>query len=280
MMLRAMPDKHLPPAGALGPLIIPAEANKALPCIQQRLADSLLAVYLHGSAVASGLQLHSDIDLLVVVDQPMTAVSRQGLAVDLMRLSGHYPVDPHGRRPLELIVFLHTELAASHYPARCEFIYGEWLRQQYAAGEIPKPACDPELTLLLAQAQQEAISLIGPKASSLLPSIPGQDVHRAITAALPALMETLAGDERNVLLTLARMWRTVATGEFVSKDVAADWAAARLPAELAIALVDAREAYLGRHVENWRNRQQELRLTADSLHDAILANSFQSHGTR
>jgi hypothetical protein len=40
------------------------------------------------------------------------------------------------------------------------------------------------------------------------------------------------------------MWRTLVTGEFVSKDVAADWAVARLPAIQAAVLADAREIYL------------------------------------
>ncbi|MFP6504966.1 hypothetical protein, partial [Pseudomonas aeruginosa] len=34
-------------------MLIPAEAKRALPVIQQSLADSLVAVYLHGSAVAA-----------------------------------------------------------------------------------------------------------------------------------------------------------------------------------------------------------------------------------
>ena len=253
-------------------LTVPFEADKALLSFQKRLAKSLVAVYLHGSAVVGGLRPHSDVDLLVVIDQPMTSEVRECLAADLMMISGRYPSDPDGRRPLELIVFLRADLTASLYPARSEFIYGEWLRHEYEMGEIPKPVCDPELTLVLAQSRQEAIPLVGPSASSLLPTIPRSDIRRAIKDALPALIETLEGDERNVLLTLTRMWRTLVTGEFVSKDVAADWAAARLPAEQAAVLADAREAYLRIREEDWRNRQQELRLTVRSLHDCVLAN--------
>ncbi len=254
------------------PVNIPSEAEKALLIVQRLLAESLVAVYLHGSAVAGGLRPRSDVDLLVVVDQPMTPGIRECLAASLMAVSGRYPFDPDGRRPLELIVFLHADLAAPPYPARCEFIYGEWLRSGYEAGEIPEPVCDAELTLVLAQSRQEAIPLFGPSAGSLLPAISGLDIRRAIGDVLPALIETLRGDERNVLLTLARMWRTLLTGEFVPKDVAADWAAARLPAEQAAVLADARESYLKAHEEDWRNRQHELRLAVSSLHDRVLVN--------
>lgn len=253
-------------------MAIPSEADKALLIIKKQLAKSLLAVYLHGSAVAGGLRPHSDVDLLVVIDQPLTPEAREHLAAELMMISGRYPFDPDGRRPLELLVFLRTDLAAPPYPARCEFIYGEWLRHDYARGEIPKPVYDPELTLVLAQSRQEAKPLLGPNASELLPAVPRPDIHRAIGDALPTLIDTLQGDERNVLLTLARMWRTLMTGEFVSKDVAANWATARLPAEQAAILDDARAAYLGKGEGDWQNRQQDVRRTVNSLHDHVLAN--------
>ncbi|MDC9598441.1 aminoglycoside adenylyltransferase family protein [Xenorhabdus anantnagensis] len=251
---------------------IPSEADKALLIVQKRLAESLIAVYLHGSAVVGGLRPLSDVDLLVVIDQPMTSEVRESLAADLMMISGRYPFDPDGRRPVELIVFLRADLTASLYPAQSEFIYGEWLRHEYEMGEIPKPVCDPELTLVLAQSRQEAIPLVGSNAISLLPAIPRSDIRRAIKDALPNLIETLQGDERNVLLTLARMWRTLVTGEFVSKDVAADWAAARLPAIQAAVLANVRETYLRGGEEDWQNRQQELQITVNSLRNYVLTN--------
>ncbi|CDL81576.1 aminoglycoside adenylyltransferase family protein [Xenorhabdus szentirmaii] len=253
-------------------MTIPPEADKVLLIVQKRLAESLVAVYLHGSAVAGGLRPRSDVDLIVVIDQPMTTEVRKRLAADLIRISGRYPFDPDGRRPIELIVFSRADLAASLYPARSEFIYGEWLRQKYEMGEIPKPVCDPELTLVLAQSRQEAIALVGPDASNLLPAPSKLEILRAIKDSLPGLVEALQGDERNVLLTLARMWETSVTGKFVPKDVAADWAAARLPAIQAAVLADAREAYLRGCEENWQNRQQALQLTVNSLLEGVITN--------
>lgn len=251
--------------------MIPSEAEKALSLVRKRLAESLLAVYLHGSAVEGGLRPHSDVDLLVIVDRPIAPEVREGLAADLMLISGRYPYDSEGRRPLELIAFLRSDLDPLIYPARSEFIYGEWLRCEYEVGKIPKPVCDPELTLLLAQARQQAIPLTGPQISCFLPAIRKPVVHQAIKDALPALLETLEGDERNVLLTLARMWFTTATGKFAPKDVAAVWAAARFPAEQAAILAVARETYLGIREDDWQNCRQQLLLTVDSLRDRILA---------
>jgi hypothetical protein len=91
----------------------------------------------------------------------------------------------------------------------------------FGAGEVPRPVSDPEFTLVLAQARQEARALVGPAAAELLPPIPDDHVRQAMRDVLPSLLANLTGDEGNVLLTLARMSRTATTGEFVTKDAAA-----------------------------------------------------------
>jgi streptomycin 3"-adenylyltransferase len=58
------------------------------------------------------------------------------------------------------------------------------------------------------------------------------------------LLESLPGDTRNVLLTLARIWTTLATGTIVSKDDAASWVLGRLAPERRPALEYARRLYL------------------------------------
>ncbi len=50
---------------------------------------------------------------------------------------------------------------------------------------------------------------------------------------------------RNVILTLARMWQTVTTGEITSK-MSAEWAIPLLPKEHVTLLDIARKGYRGR----------------------------------
>lgn len=251
-------------------VLTPPEAEQALRVVQQHFASALVAVYLHGSAVAGGLRPDSDVDTLVVIDRPMTPVASKHLVTELMKISGR-PGSGSTLRPLELIVFLSSDLTSSSYPARRQFLYGEWLRDTFEAGEAPGPASDPDLTLVLAQARQTAEPLFGPDTTDLLPVIPQADIRRAIGDALPALLDSLEGDERNVLLTLARMWRTLVTGEFVSKDAAAEWAQTRLPAEHATVLADARDGYLGILKDDWGPRRQEVRRVADDLRACVAA---------
>lgn len=252
-------------------VIVPVEAARVLPIVQRGFGASLLAVYLHGSAVAGGLRPDSDVDILVVVDRPAAPAVRGDLIAELMTISGRSPARRAGPRPIELIAFQRADLAASAYPARSELVYGEWLRDAFEAGAAPGPVSDPEFTLLLAQARQDARALFGPPPAELLPIISQADVRRAIGDALPALLDTMEGDERNVILTLARMWRTLATGEFVPKDAAAAWAVSRLPAETAQWVAEARQAYLDGGGADRRARPLGVRRAIDALAERVAA---------
>lgn len=61
----------------------------------------------------------------------------------------------------------------------------------------------------------------------------------------------LEGDERNIILTLARIWYSVVTGNIVAKDEAASWLIPQLPDEYADTLQAARAEYLGLTKKNW-----------------------------
>jgi len=83
-------------------------------------------------------------------------------------------------------------------------------------------------------------------------------------------MGDLEHDTRNVLLTLARVWTTLATDTIRSKDAAADWAAERLPSEHRAVLAHARAVYLGDEEERWYGHLRAgVRPCADFLVDAI-----------
>ena len=86
---------------------------------------------------------------------------------------------------------------------------------------------------------------------------------RAMLEGIEPLLADLDDDTRNVLLTLARIWTTLGTGEFRSKDAAADWALERLPAEHAAVLVRARAIYLGEVPERWDDLAPRVRPHAD-----------------
>jgi streptomycin 3"-adenylyltransferase len=76
---------------------------------------------------------------------------------------------------------------------------------------------------------------------------------------LDGLLQNLGNDTRNVLLTLGRIWCTLATDEIRAKDAAADWALARLPEEHRAPLARARAIYLGDEEERWDDLAPRVR---------------------
>lgn len=251
--------------------IQPTEAADALSILADRLGPLLKAVYLHGSAVGRGLRKHSDVDLLAVVEGELPDSIRSDLLTDLKATSGLYPSDHLGRRPLEIIIFQAVDLERLSYPARTEFVYGEWLRDAYTNGEVPQAEFSPEFTLVLAQARREAVPLLGPELTKFVEDIPFQTIRRAIGDLLPELISSAEGDERNVLLTLARMWRTLATNQFVSKDEAADWVGPNLSDQAACILSTARDAYLGERKDDLHLRPKEVSRAIEELQSQIIA---------
>lgn len=246
------------------------QLEQALWLLRRLLGRILAAVYLHGSAVAGGLRPKSDLDLLAVVERPLAMAARRELVAGLLNISA-YPYVKGGLRPLELIIFERAALSGAACPARAEFVYGEWLREAFEAGTVPMPVSDPELTLVLAQAGEEAVPLLGPSAPELLPVVPPGIIRRAVLEALPGLLDSLQGDEINVLLTLARMWLTLDTGKFAPKDVASVWAESLLPPESAAVLAWAREAYLDGRGEERPPRPQDLAGAVERLRGRVLA---------
>lgn len=217
--------------------------------VRETLGADVVGVYLHGSALLGGLRPHSDIDLFAVVERPVSALSRERLVEGLLDLSV-WPARGQAR-PVELTVVVRREVVPWTYPPRCEFQYGEWLRGEYELGRLPSPVRSRDLAPLITMVLQADTPLSGPPPGEVLAPVPREDLVRAIVAGVPDLLAELDSDTRNVVLTLARIWLTLETGALTSKDAAADWALARLPAAHRPVLAHARRVYVTGEAERW-----------------------------
>lgn len=240
------------------------QADEVTRIVREVLGTEVVGVYLHGSAVLGGLRPHSDTDVFAVVRRPTTHAQRRALVERLLDVSGRR-ARRGPARPVELTVVVRPEVVPWRYPPRCEFQYGEWLRDAYEAGETPGPTSSPDLALLITMVCSGDTPLYGPPPGDVLPPVPAEDVDRAIVAGVPDLLDELVGDTRNVLLTLARVWTTLAEGVVRSKDGAADWALARLPGRHHRVLAHARAVYLGDEEEDWTDLLPEVRACADHV---------------
>lgn len=235
------------------------QTQRVVSLVREVLGDGVLAVYLHGSAVFGGLRPTSDLDLLAVTGQPMTLDQRAQLIKRAMAISGRG--DPTGRsRSIELTVVVQGDVRPWHYPPRLDFQYGDWWRKEFEAGNLaPWESPNPDLALVIEMTLQANHPFYGPPPADVLDPIPPGDVRRAMLDGIPSLLSDLVGDERNVVLTFARIWTTLATGAIRSKDAAADWALPRLPSEHRAVLAHARAIYLGEAAEDWGDLLPRIR---------------------
>jgi Domain of unknown function (DUF4111) len=140
------------------------------------------------------------------------------------------------------------------YPPPLDLQYGDWWRPQFERGDDrPWDDPNPDVAILLAIVRDDGWPLIGPAATDLLDPVPAADVRRAMLDGIPGIMGELDDDTSNVLLTLARIWTTLETGEIRSKDAAADWVLARTPADLRAPLARARAVYVGEEPDRWKD---------------------------
>jgi predicted nucleotidyltransferase len=226
-------------------------------------AGTVRAAYLYGSAVAGGLRPDSDLDLFAVVGRRLTDAERRALLDGLLPISGR-ATRPAAWRPVELTIVVHDEVRPWRYAPRVELQYGEWLREEARAGTLDPTSASPDVAILVTMVREAGRPVLGPPAAVSLDPVPFSDVARAVLDELPPLLADLEHDTRNVLLTLVRMWSTLATGEIRSKDAAADWALPLVPDDHRRILVLARDAYIGTADDAWEGLMPPARAVADA----------------
>ena len=228
------------------PAEISVQLSQALNVIEHHLGSTLLAMHLYGSALDGGLKPYSDIDLLVTVTARLDESVRQALFVDLLEVSV-FPGQSRVLRALEVTIVVHSDIVPWRYPARRELQFGEWQRKDILAGIFEPATTDVDLAILLTKARQHSLALAGSAAEDFFNPVPESDLFKALadTLKLWNSQPDWIGDERNVVLTLSRIWYSAATGKIAPKDVAANWVMERLPVQHQPVLLEARQAYLG-----------------------------------
>lgn len=234
------------------------QIDSLLEIVRDVLREDLLAAYLYGSAVMGGLRPDSDLDVMVVSRRPTNEAEKRELVSRILGIS----MKP---RPLELTIVVESDVRPWRYPPRRDFQFGDWWRSEYERGNFEPCASDtdPELASLIRMVLLTNEVLKGPPAQTIFEAVPRRDYVRSLVDGIEGLLADLEGDERNVVLTLARIWSSLATDEIRSKDAAADWLMDRLPAGHRSVLADARADYLGEGRMRTEDRATRTREFAD-----------------
>ncbi|WP_241302533.1 AadA family aminoglycoside 3''-O-nucleotidyltransferase [Burkholderia stabilis] len=228
------------------PAEIAGQVDAARATIERHFGATLEAIHLFGSALDGGLKPRSDIDLLVTVILRPDESARRALMFDLLAASAP-PGCAGGMRALEVTVVVLGDVVPWRHPARRELQFGEWLRRDLDAGIVEPALADHDLAILLTKARLHSVALVGPAAATRFEPVPARDFAAALLATVAQwdAEPDWRGDECNVVLALARIWYSAATGGIAPKDVAAAWVLERLPDAHRPVLAAARAAYLG-----------------------------------
>jgi len=235
------------------------QIDNACTLLECVLKSDLMAIHLYGSAVDGGLKPLSDIDLLVTVYSPLREEQRQDLMNKLLKISA-YPGTSDVFRALEVTIVVYSQVVPWKYPPLREMQFGEWLRDDITKGEYESAQPDPDLAIVLTKARQSSVPLRGEPASLLFAAIPERDLQDTFHQILAIWnnADDVMGDERNILLTLARIWYSVEKGKIVAKDDAAAWLLPQLSAPYVELLREARAEYLGRATVNWSAKTPQV----------------------
>jgi predicted nucleotidyltransferase len=216
------------------------QQDAVMTALRDVVGQDLVGLCVYGSSVEGGLRPASDIDLLAVTKAPLSPARRMRLSDRMMSVSGERA---HGR-PVELTAVVQEQVKPWRYPPIADFVYGEWLVASLGEPGVTGPAATPNLAVEITQVLRADRVVTGPPPNEVLDAVPPEDLARACRDSIPGLLADLEGDERNVILTFARIWYTLETGQISSKDRAAEWASPRLPEDLRPVLDHVRRLYL------------------------------------
>jgi predicted nucleotidyltransferase len=226
--------------------------------VRKAFGRDLVAAYLFGSATTGGLRPRSDLDVFAVAARSATDAQRRRLVEGLLA--------SRGPRALELTIVVESEIRPWRYPPRRDFQYGEWLRPELeGGGEPPRPTADPDLAPLIRMTLLGGVPLIGPPPADTFDPVPEDDFLRAMAACVDDVLRGLDEETTNMVLTLARAWSSIETGQIRTKDDAAAWALDRLPEEHRTVLLHARAVYLGEAEERWDELRPRVRPHANHV---------------
>jgi predicted nucleotidyltransferase len=235
------------------------QLTRVVSLVRDLLGPDAVAVYLFGSVVLGGLRPESDLDVLAVSRRPTSHEEKQRLVDRLLTISGR-PAPSGPWRRVELTIVVEGQVIPWRYPPTFDFQYGDWLRSEFESGSVEPWSTKvmPDLALLITMVILAGTPLLGPPPGKVFDPVPSGDLTRAMLAGIDPLRGDLYSDTRNVLLTFARMWSTLATGVIRSKDAAAEWVLARLPEEHWPVVARAHAIYLGQQPEGWEDLRDRL----------------------
>lgn len=201
--------------------------------LQQLLGDELVGVYLHGSlAMGCFNPTGSDIDLLIVTQNPLTLSQQHGIG----KLTLSNSLNPIG---LELSSLAQEYLTDWEHPCRYDYHYGEDWREKLL-NELTKGSYqnwsqpmgkDGDLAGHVMIVRHRGIVLVGKPILDVFPIIPIEDYQASIMSDYHWLLDKGLGNSVYGILNMCRIWQHFKDGAISSKDEGGVWTLDHLPTQ-------------------------------------------------
>ncbi|MBH9966223.1 aminoglycoside adenylyltransferase domain-containing protein [[Bacillus] enclensis] len=250
------------------------DVNNTITHLHKEIANildaELIGFYLHGSLAMGGFNPHtSDIDIVVVTDQPIGVETKRKLA-KLLLLSSNDP------SPIE-ISFLHKGLLEEwQHPCEFDFHFSEFWRERYEGDMVSGTSrwinddikTDADLAAHITILHNRGICIAGRPIHEVFPVVPRSDYISSIVGDFHDCLENIEEDPIYCTLNMIRVFWYLKGGVISSKQEAGEWGVINLPEEFRMTIKKVNDCYSGKN-DDCTFTKEELVIIRDYFSDHV-----------
>ena len=207
------------------------------------LRDNLVGVYLHGSLVMGCFNPQkSDIDLIIVVEQPLTDTVKRAYIEMTVEYNALGPA-----KGIEMSIVFREVCKPFVYPTPYELHFSaghlEWFEEAPDEYIREMNGTDKDLAAHFTIINKRGKCLYGAPIEDVFAEVPSVDYMDSIWFDVEGAAEEITEYPMYLILNLARVLAYKQEGLVLSKKEGGDWALGRLPAEYRPLIADALREY-------------------------------------
>ena len=199
--------------------------------VKERLGENFKGFYLHGSLAMDGFNPESsDIDVIVVTDDPITLENKKELAQYLLSVSGNpYPIEVHVLNIWQLRRWQHPSSYDFHYSELCRDRLENNADNYLNEADLKDTDLAAHITIL----HRRGICLEGPPIEEIFPPISHSEYLSSIRADYEKCMAILEKNPLYSVMKIMRAYWYIKVGTITTKQEAGEWGINTLPKEVA-----------------------------------------------
>lgn len=235
------------------------------------LKDNLVGIYLHGSLAMGCFTEKGDIDLLVLVNNPLELGIKRSLIEKLLIL----PDLPD--KGIEMSVVLEKYARAFLYPTPFEVHYSEFYKEEYLKDSnfICGNDVDKDLAAHMTMVYQRGICLDGKEITDAFAEVPRKYYIDAILYDIASVRTEIIKDPVYYVLNLCRILYYLKEDFISSKKEGGDWGRKNLPEKYQEIIENAVHIYSGQMDDATWDRRLLCDFTEYMLREIFLLANVQ-----